>query len=114
MTAAAHGVHRFAHDVVITLLITPLIAALASANAHASQQLAFDLGCINCHGDSSSKAGPGLAELARRYAKYRGDAKAQKELADKLRAGSHIAAHAQLSEASAASLIRWISDGAPQ
>ncbi len=89
------------------------MAALAGANAHANQQLAYELGCTNCHGDPPQANSPTFAELARRYEKHRGDAKAQKALVDKLRADGHINAHARSSEASAAAMIRWLSEAAP-
>ena len=89
-----------------------LVAALPGASAFASQQLAFDLGCGNCHGDPPQANAPTFAQLARRYEKHRGDAKAQQQIAEKLRTGGPINAHLQISEASAAALIRWLSDGA--
>ena len=89
-----------------------IAAALTSIGAHATEQLAFDLGCYNCHGTPPQAGGPTFAELARRYERLRGDAKAQQQIATKLRSSGHVNAHTQLSEASAAALIRWLSEGA--
>jgi cytochrome c len=91
------------------------LLALACFGARASQQLALDMGCYNCHGQPPKKNSPTFAELARRYEPHHGDAKAQQALVDKLRSGSifsHINAHERLSEEAAAALVKWICDGA--
>lgn len=91
------------------------LAGLALNPAMASQQLAADLGCYNCHGTPPKGKAPTFPQLAERYARSRADAKAQDQLADKLRDGSifsHIDAHERLSPEVAGQLIRWISEGA--
>ncbi len=97
--------------------LLPLIALAIGTGqpALASQQLASDLGCFNCHGNPPKKKAPTFAALAASYAKARGDDGAQSRLADQLRDGSifsHIDAHERLSPEKAQQLVRWISDGA--
>lgn len=94
-----------------------LLLALAALVpfAQASSQLALDKGCYSCHGEPPRRGAPGFAELAERYARYRGQAEAPQRLADKLRAGSlfgHIAAHERVSDEECVALMRWIIDGA--
>ena len=91
------------------------MAALVLNPARASEQIALDHGCFNCHGTPPRGKAPTFPQLAERYASSRGDAKAQEKLAGKLRDGSifsHIDAHERLSPELAAQLIRWISEGA--
>ena len=91
------------------------LACLAPAAVLASQALASDLGCYNCHGNPPRKKAPTFADLARTYAAAANDAAAQRKLADHLRDGavfSHIDAHERLSPEVAAQLVRWISEGA--
>lgn len=92
------------------------VVGSALTPALASQQLAFDQGCYNCHGNPPKKKAPTFAQLAATYAKARDDSKALQKLADKLRDGSifsHIDAHERLSPEVALQLVRWISEGAP-
>lgn len=94
------------------LLPLPLIAPLP---AQASPQLALDKGCYSCHGEPPRRNVPSMAQLAADYARYRGQADAPRELADKLRAGglfAHIAAHERLSPEDCETLMRWIIEGA--
>lgn len=98
-----------------SLVITALAACLAPGAAVASQALASELGCYNCHGNPPRRNAPTFAELARSYAPAGQDAASQKKLADKLRDGSifsHIDAHERLSPEVAERLVRWISEGA--
>lgn len=91
------------------------LALAACGSALASQQLAADMGCYNCHGNPPRKKAPTFAALAAQYAKARGDEAAQARLADKLRDGSilgHVDAHERLSPETARLLVRWISEGA--
>ncbi len=88
---------------------------LLPAPAQASSQLALDKGCYTCHGNPPRKNAPTFAELASRYAKYRGNTSAENALVEKLRQGSflgHIDAHERLSQDDARRLVRWIIDGA--
>lgn len=91
------------------------LAVAVPAAALASQALASDLGCYNCHGNPPRKKAPTFAELARTYASAAHDAAAQRKLAEHLRDGpifGHIDAHERLSPEVAAQLVRWISEGA--
>ena len=98
-----------------SLVIVALAAGFAPGAAVASQALASELGCYNCHGNPPRRNAPTFAELARTYAPAGQDAASQKKLADKLRDGSifsHIDAHERLSPEVAERLVRWISEGA--
>lgn len=95
------------------LLLTLLL--IAPLPAQASAQLALDRGCYSCHGEPPRRNVPSMAQLAADYARYRGQADAPRELADKLRAGglfAHIAAHERLSPEDCETLMRWIIEGA--
>jgi cytochrome c len=92
-----------------------LILLAAALPAQASSQLALDKGCYSCHGEPPRRNAPSMAQLAADYARYRGQADAPRQLADKLRAGglfAHIAAHERLSPEDCETLMRWIIDGA--
>jgi cytochrome c len=96
-------------------LLTLGLASSPFMPAVASQQLASDMGCYNCHGSPPKKKAPTFAQLAATHAKARDDAKALQKLADKLRDGSifsHIDAHERLTPEAALQLVRWISEGA--
>jgi cytochrome c len=95
-------------------LLLPLLL-IAPLPAQASPQLALDKGCYSCHGEPPRRNVPSMAQLAADYARYRGQADAPRELADKLRAGglfAHIAAHERLSPEDCETLMRWIIEGA--
>jgi cytochrome c len=92
-----------------------LILLAAALPAQASSQLALDKGCYSCHGEPPRRNAPSMAQLAADYARYRSQADAPRQLADKLRAGglfAHIAAHERLSPEDCETLMRWIIDGA--
>jgi cytochrome c len=94
----------------------PVLLLLCALPALASQQLALDAGCYNCHANPARRGAPTLAELAADYAKYRGQPEAPRKLADKLRAGglfTHIAAHERLTQQECETLMRWLIDGGP-
>lgn len=89
---------------------------LASAPALATQQLAADMGCYNCHGQAKLQHAPSMARLAEHAAKHRGDTAALQRRADQLRASSllhPIAAHEKLSPEMALTLMRWLSEDGP-
>lgn len=95
-------------------LLLPLLLVPALP-AQASSQLALDKGCYSCHGEPPRRNAPSLAQLAADYARYRGQADAPRQLAEKLRAGglfAHIAAHERLSPDDCETLMRWLIDGA--
>ena len=88
---------------------------LLTQPASASQQLATDMGCYNCHGSPALKTAPSMASLAEHAAQARGDDEALKKRAQKLRSGSMlhpIAVHERLSPEAAELLVRWLSEGA--
>ncbi len=96
-------------------LLPLLLPWLAALPVQASSQLALDKGCYSCHGDPPRRSAPSMAQLAADYARYRGQADAPRQLADKLRAGglfAHIAAHERMSQEECEALMRWIIDGA--
>ena len=100
--------------VVAVLLLAGALAAPGPARA--SSALAGEKGCLSCHGTPPRRNTPSIADLARDYEKYRGQAGAVRKLADKLREGSlfgHIAAHERLSAEDAERLVQWLVDGAP-
>ncbi|MBX9960317.1 MAG: hypothetical protein K2Y15_09295 [Burkholderiaceae bacterium] len=95
-------------------LLLPLLL-IAPLPSQASPQLALDKGCYSCHGEPPRRNVPSVAQLAADYARYRGQADAPRQLADKLRAGglfAHIAAHERLSPEDCETLMRWIIEGA--
>jgi cytochrome c len=99
----------------IFFLLVLLVLLACAPPARASSQLALDKGCYSCHGEPPRRNTPSMAQLAADYARYRGQADAPRQLADKLRAGglfAHIAAHERLSPEDCETLMRWIIDGA--
>lgn len=98
------------------LLLTLALGLLSALAAQASSQLALDKGCYSCHGEPPRRGAPTFAQLAARYARYRGQAQAPRQLADKLHEGGlfgHIAAHERISQQECETLMRWLIDGAP-
>ncbi len=100
-------------------LLPSLLLCLAAAQpglpAWANAQLALEKGCLGCHGAPPRRGAPTLDELAARYERYRSQAEAPRQLAEKLRAGSlfgHIAAHERISQHECEALMRWLIDGA--
>jgi cytochrome c len=90
-------------------------AALFCASGWAAvppQELAQQSGCMSCHGLVHKQVGPGFAQVA---ARYQGDAEAPARLAAKIRSGGVGAwgrllmpRQAQVSEADAQALARWV------
>ena len=92
----------------------PLLLLATALPAQASSQLALDKGCYSCHGEPPRRNTPSMAQLAADYARYRGQADAPRQLADKLRTGglfTHIAAHERLSPEDCETLMRWLIEG---
>jgi cytochrome c len=103
------------HPARTALLLVAALLAWPAGPARASSQLALDKGCYSCHGEPPRRSAPTLAQLAADYARYRGQAGAPRQLADKLREGGlfgHIAAHERLSMEECETLMRWLIDGA--
>lgn len=89
--------------------------AMAATPSWASQQLASDMACYNCHSATQRSGAPTMARLAEHAVKLRGNDAAIKEAAEQLRAKSWlhpIATHERLSPAAAETLMRWLSEGA--
>ena len=94
-------------------LMAILFAALPML-AGASEQLAADLGCYNCHGEPARRNVRSFQALRAEYAPYRGQADAIAKLVDRMHHGSmfsHVAAHERLTEAQAQALVRWLVEG---
>lgn len=93
------------------------LLTFAPLQVSASEQLAVDMGCYNCHARASKvQNAPTMARLAEHMAKYRGDEAALKKRSEKLRESSlmhPIAAHEKLSPEMALTLIRWLSEDGP-
>ena len=95
-------------------------AAASEGGAPMPAAIATQQGCLACHGVDRKLVGPGFREIA---ARYRDDGPADKlvtKLAGRIRGGTAGAwgsvpmpAQAQVSEANAESLARWIAAGAP-
>lgn len=66
-------------------LVTLALCGLCSAPLYASEALATQHGCLNCHQVSSKMVGPSFKAIAE---KYRGQAAAPKSLVNKLASGS--------------------------
>ena len=93
----------------------PLVAALglavAAMPAFANMELAQKSGCTACHAVDKKLVGPAYKDVA---AKYKGDAKAEAKLAEKVKKGG-VGTWGQVpmppnnvSDADAKSLVKWI------
>ena len=75
------------------------------------QQLLEIYRCTTCHAESDAAAGPAWIDIATHY---RGDQRANKLVADKIRLGAHgggpwhMPPHPEVSEADAATMARYI------
>jgi cytochrome c len=92
-------------------VVTVMSAALPFA-AHASEDLAKKAGCTACHANDKRIIGPSYADVAK---KYKGDAKAEAALADKVRKGGSgvwgaipMPANTAVSDADLKSIIKWV------
>ena len=93
-------------------LAAALLAVLAAGPALASEELAKKHACTACHGIDKKIVGPGYKDVAN---KYRGDAKAEANLAEKVKKGSSgvwgpvpMPPNANVSDADAKALVKWI------
>jgi cytochrome c len=89
--------------------------ALAAAPAFASVDLATKSGCTACHAVDKKVVGPGFKEVA---AKYKGDAKAEAMLVDKVKKGSvgtwgqvPMPPNAGVKDEDVKTLVKWILSG---
>jgi cytochrome c len=94
-----------------TVLAFILSAALPFA-ANASEDLAKKSGCTACHANDKKIIGPAYKDVA---AKYKGDAKAEAMLIEKVRKGGSGAwgavpmpANAALSDGDLKSIVKWV------
>ena len=94
------------------LALATLAAALAAAPALANEALATKSGCMACHAVDKKVVGPAYKEVA---AKYKGDAKAEALLADKVKKGGvgawgqiPMPPNAAVSDADIKTLVKWI------
>ena len=89
-----------------------LLSVLAAAPVMASEDLAKQKACLACHQIDKKLVGPSYKDIA---AKYKTDKDAEKKLAAKVRAGGTgvwgqipMPANPSVSEAEAATLVKWI------
>lgn len=94
------------------LVIATLAAALAAAPALANEALAQKSGCMACHAVDKKIVGPSYKDVA---AKYKGDAKAEAMLADKVKKGGTgtwgqipMPPNATVSDADIKTLVKWV------
>ena len=97
------------------LLLLALLAGATSLPAHASMNLALDKGCLSCHGTPPRSKAPTMAELATRYAAFKGNDPEIARLSAHLREHhlfGGVPAHERLSAEDAERFVRWLVDGA--
>ena len=94
------------------LAFTALALAATAAPALASEELAKKNACTACHGIDRKLVGPAYKDVA---AKYRGDAKAEAMLAEKVKKGSQgvwgpvpMPPNANVKDEDAKTLVKWI------
>lgn len=95
-----------------TLMIAASVMMLASGSAMANADLAKSKNCMSCHSVDAKILGPSFKDVAKKYA---GDKAAESKLATKvIKGGSGVwgaipmPANAQVSEAEAKTLVKWI------
>ena len=93
-------------------LALALAATLVAAPALANEALAQKSGCMACHAVDKKVVGPAYKEVA---AKYKGDAKAEAMLADKVKKGGvgnwgqiPMPPNATVSDADVKTLVKWV------
>lgn len=94
------------------LAFTALALAATAAPALASEELAKKNACTACHGIDRKLVGPAYKDVA---AKYRGDAKAEAMLVEKVKKGSQgvwgpvpMPPNANVKDEDAKTLVKWI------
>lgn len=94
------------------LLMAAGILSLVSGSAFANLDLAKSKNCMACHTVDAKVVGPGFKDVAK---KYSGDKTAEAKLVTKVLKGGSGAwgavpmpANAQVSEADAKTLVKWI------
>jgi cytochrome c len=93
-------------------LAAALLATLAAGPVLASEELAKKHACTACHGIDKKLVGPAYKDVA---SKYRGDAKAEANLVQKVKKGSvgvwgqvPMPPNANVSDADASALVKWV------
>ena len=92
-------------------LAAALLATLVAGPALASEDLAKKTGCTACHAVDKKLVGPAYKDVAN---KYRGDAKAEAALAEKVKKGSQGVwgpvpmPPNNVSDADAKTLVKWV------
>jgi len=95
------------------LFVVVFLSMIAVGSVEASQQLATDSGCMNCHKIDSKSIGPALKEIA---AKYKADSGAEAALVDKVKSGGSGTwgtmpmppNSPRISDADIQTLVKWI------
>ena len=95
-----------------TGLAAALIATLAAVPALANEELARKHACLACHAVDKKVVGPAFKDVAN---KYRGDAKAEANLAQKVKKGSvgvwgqiPMPPNTNVSDSDAQALVKWV------
>jgi cytochrome c len=95
-----------------TAILATLALALAAAPALASEELAKKNGCTACHAVDKKIVGPAYQEVA---AKYRGNAKAEAMLIDKVKKGGvgvwgqvPMPPNSQVKDEDVKTLVKWV------
>jgi cytochrome c len=119
MSTFKHGCRlkrlNYAAGLLKVFLISAAVGIPPVTVAQSNSVLALDKGCYSCHGNPPRKNAPTFDQLAKDYAKYRGQEEAAVALAEKLHKEhvfGGVKAHEQLTPENALQLIRWIIDGA--
>jgi cytochrome c len=93
-------------------VLTTIAIAAASTGALANEELAKKNACTACHAIDKKVVGPGYKEVA---AKYRGNAKAEALLIDKVKKGGvgvwgqvPMPPNAAVKDEDAKTLVKWI------
>ena len=93
-------------------VLATLAFSLAAAPALANEELAKKNGCTACHAIDKKIVGPGYKEVA---AKYRGDAKAEAMLIDKVKKGGvgvwgqvPMPPNAHVKDEDVKTLVKWV------
>ena len=94
------------------LVLAALAAAFAAAPALANEALAQKSGCMACHAIDKKLVGPAYKEVA---AKYKGDAKAEAMLVDKVKKGGvgtwgqiPMPPNAAVKDEDIKTLVKWV------
>lgn len=95
-----------------SLLVGSVLAIMVSGSAMANADLAKAKNCMACHAVDNKVVGPAYKEVAKKYA---ADKTAEAKLVQKVLKGSSgvwgaipMPANAQVSEAEAKTLVKWI------